>query len=119
MEPVVPAAGSPAPGPGELARLRQAARDFEAIFLQQLVAGLRRAAVPGGAAPASAAQRLYGDLMDAELARAVARSGGVGLADVLVRDLLARSSAKKSSSPDRPGPMERTGGPPAPGGDPR
>jgi Rod binding domain-containing protein len=69
---------------------RAVAREFEALLLQQIVSGLRRTV--DEAEPASQAMTLWRDLLDVHLARAVAASGGVGLAHLieaaLTRDAL-------------------------------
>ena len=109
MTPLVPrpdAAAALAPGtdpqPGRTAaRIREQAREFEALFLGFLIKTMRRT-VPEGPAPAlGGGNRAYKDLLDEELARAVAKGRGIGLADILVRDL----TRKNSSSLGPEGPM--------------
>lgn len=108
-EPVAGPALVPSPERGDPAavadaRLRRAARDFEAIFVNQLLRTMRATVPRGGLFPASAGRGLYEGLMDEELARAVSRGRGIGLADLLVREL-ATGSREKPSSPARPRPI--------------
>jgi flagellar protein FlgJ len=87
----------------ELGRMREAARDFEAILLQQMLTALRRASGDGKALLSGTGNKLYQGLMDEELARSLARGGGLGLADMLVRELTRRNP----SSPPAEGSMDR------------
>lgn len=97
---VIPAALAPARAasggtpPAEVARTRRAAQDFEALFVHQILASMRQASVAGGGLLSGSGQKLYQDMMDDEVARAVSRAGGLGLADLLVRDIL-RTGPKK------------------------
>lgn len=74
--------------PADVNGVRQAAQEFEAIVLGQMLKTMRQASAQGPMALTGTSQKLYRDLMDDELAKTIARKGGVGLADVLVRDLL-------------------------------
>lgn len=80
---VAPAAGRRGPGPERSgAAIGQVARDFEAVFLRQLLRDLRKtASVDGESTPMTTG--LYQDLFDEHLAEQLARAGGIGLADVL------------------------------------
>lgn len=100
-----PARGTGAPPTAaELASLKEAARGFEAILIQQMVKGMRQPAAAGGLLAPGPGRQLYQDIADEELARSLARSGGVGLADFLVRHL-SRRGQKKVSSPVSAEPM--------------
>lgn len=115
MEPVsrTSAAGPGSPGPtrAEERRLRESAREIEAVFVQQLLKTMRQAS-PGGVLTGTG-QRVYQDMMDQELARAMAKGGGLGLADMLVRDVLRRQGAEKNPSSEAPSvPTKVEGGKP-------
>lgn len=89
-------------------RLRRAAQDLEAVFLQSLLRTLRESGRVTGIFPRGHATRIYESLMDEEVARAMARGGGVGLADLLVRDQLRRAGpATKLSSVGPVAPISR------------
>lgn len=97
----LPAAWEPAalPPPGSPARMAAVAREFEALLLQQLVAGLRRTV--DEAEPASQAMTLWRELLDVQVARAMAAAGGVGLAH-LVEGALTRTHASGAApAPDK------------------
>jgi peptidoglycan hydrolase FlgJ len=83
----------------DAARLEQAARDFEAIFVNQLLKTMQPSQT-GGIFPASPGRQLYQDLMNEELSKTIARGRGIGLADTLIRDMARLLPAEqKSSSP--------------------
>lgn len=69
--------------------LREAARQFEAQLLHQMLQAMRKA-VERDEENTSSSQELYQEMMDREVALLVARSGGIGMADVMVRQLEGR-----------------------------
>jgi flagellar protein FlgJ len=90
--------------PPEVGRVRQAAQDFEAMMLGQMLATVRQGL--GQGVLSGRGQRLYQAMLDEELGRVLARGGGLGLADVLVRELVRQPEvARKASSPGAPEPM--------------
>jgi Rod binding domain-containing protein len=99
-----PAGGVAQPSPADLKRMREAARGFEAIFIQQMMKGMRQAGATGGLTGKGPGQQMYQDLADEELARSLSEKGGVGLADYLIRHL-ARPGAKNPSSPGQTVPI--------------
>lgn len=96
------------PPPDTPARARAVAREVEALLLQQVVGALRRTV--GEADSAGAGTELWRDLFDVHLARALAASGGVGLAH-----LLEAAMTRPGAAPAPP-PSDR--GRVAPGGSP-
>lgn len=84
----------------DAAKIRQQAREFESVFLTFLLKTMRRS-VPESPTPAfGGGNRAYKDLLDEELARSVAKGRGIGLADLLVKDLTRKNSS--SLGPERP-----------------
>jgi Rod binding domain-containing protein len=83
------------PEPGPVARpqdVRRAAQDFEAVFLGQFVAGMMQGlsaqgALGGGDDP-------FGALLREEYGRLIARSGGIGIAAAVMRQLLRAQEAE-------------------------
>jgi flagellar protein FlgJ len=100
--------GAPAtPGattPAEAARIRQAARDFEAIFIGQILEAARRSPLARG--PLTGGNDIYRDMMDQELAKAMARGGGLGLADLIARHVTRLTTQKKVSSDSSARPID-------------
>jgi peptidoglycan hydrolase FlgJ len=80
------------------ARLQQAARQFEAIFLRQMLATLGKTARMSGSTQ-GAATSMYGSMVVDVMADAVAAAGGLGLGDILARDLdVGQSDGVRSMS---------------------
>ena len=114
MDPISPATTTPSPATStaEQRKLRENAQEIEAVFIQQLLTMMRKASPTGGVLSGNG-QRLYNEMMDEQLGRAIAKGGGLGLADMLVRDVLRRQAgAKNPSSPAPAMPMTAEGGKP-------
>jgi Rod binding domain-containing protein len=79
--------------------LREAARQFEAQLLNMMLQSMRKAVVRDEQ-NGSGTQDLYQEMMDREVALLVARRGGIGLADSMVRQLGGAGLAGGSSSGD-------------------
>ena len=71
--------------------LRKAAEQFEAHFLQETLKAMRQTIVKSELTESDTAD-LYEDLMDKEIAQQMSRRGGVGLADMLERQLARREA---------------------------
>lgn len=71
---------------GDPQALQEAARQFEAQLLHQMLQSMRQA-VQRDEDNVSGAQDLYQEMMDREVALLVARNGGVGMADAIVRQM--------------------------------
>ena len=80
----------PRPDPEGL-RLRRAAREFESLFLHELVKSMRSTTtILEDDEAETSSSGLMRELMDEQLARALAHAGGLGLARLLEQEL-ARS----------------------------
>jgi Rod binding domain-containing protein len=99
--------------PSDQARLRKAAQDFEAIFLTNLLKTMREATPSkGGVFRPGNEMKTYEGFMDEELGKSMARSGGIGLANILIRDLGRHLAAPKGpSSPGAAMPISSAEGP--------
>ncbi len=73
--------------------LRAAAQQFEAVFLQMVLKSMR-AATPQTGPFDSDQTRFYQELLDAQLAQAMAAKGGTGLAAVIERQLSRADAAQ-------------------------
>ena len=82
----VKSGGDPRPQ-GEDKKLRKISQEFEAIFLSFLMKSMRRSVPEGGLLPQGAGHDLYRQIFDEEIARSLAKSKGIGLADVIYREL--------------------------------
>jgi len=102
------------PGTSDPAALRAQARgkvqQFEELFVQQMVGALRQSAgfgdEDGGLFGSGPGADTYAQWFDQNLAHEVSRSGHVGIADVLMRDL-----ERNHEIPPLPRPVPRTAAP--------
>ncbi|MDT8903772.1 rod-binding protein [Anaeroselena agilis] len=84
------AAGAKAPtgrDAKEDAKLKAACTEMEAVFLNLLLKEMRKAVPKGGLVGNSSQEDIMRSLLDSELTKNMAQSGGVGLADMLYRQL--------------------------------
>ena len=71
-------------------RLARTCAEFEALFIQQLFKQMRAAVPRSDLLGGGQAETLYTEMIDGELARSMAAGRGIGLADVLYRQLMDR-----------------------------
>jgi len=89
------------------AALREVANLFEALFLQTMLKSMRDASLGDPLFGDSEQQEMYQGMMDQQLAVEMASGKGVGLADMLVRQL-GSTDAATTSRPDAAYPIERS-----------
>ncbi len=82
------------------AALREVAGQFEALFLQTMLKNMREASLGDPIFGNSDQHEMYQGMLDQQLALEMASGKGIGLADMLVRQLGGSESAKLSQ-PDR------------------
>lgn len=98
---------------GSLVRLKaQAARDpqkqgkmvasqFEALFIQQMIKAMR-AASPGDPLMDGAGVKMFRDMQDQQLASDMAKNGGIGLSDLILRQLTPQGGRSTNILPPKP-----------------
>ena len=64
----------------------EAAQEFEAIFLSQMLATMTQEL--GGAGGVAGGGEVYHDMFTKEVAKMISRSGGIGVADVILQEIL-------------------------------
>jgi len=69
-----------------LARAKEAAEEFEAIFLSQMLATMTQEL--GGAGEVAGGNDVYRDMFTKEVAKMISRSGGIGVADTVLQEML-------------------------------
>jgi flagellar protein FlgJ len=78
------------PQGSERDRLREVAEDFEAIFIKQMLDSMRDTLNPDNRlVDTGLAGEIYDDMMYDEYARIMSKTGGLGLADLIVNQLSA------------------------------
>jgi len=73
----------------EQRKLKAACREFEAVMIAQMLSQVS-ASSKGGMLDGGSAMRTYRSMMDDALARDIAHGEGMGVADVLYKQLAAR-----------------------------
>ena len=68
-------------------KLRQACADFEAIMLKQLMSMARESFPEGGLFDGGHAEDMYRSIQDEELAKQLAQGKGMGLGELLFRQI--------------------------------
>lgn len=82
-------------------RVRETAQEFEGVFLGLLMKAMRSSVGKGGLFGETADTQTYRELFDQEIGRSLARAGGIGLAQLVLRDQALREAA--SGQADRLG----------------
>ena len=100
------AAKADAPDP----KLLQAAKDFEAIFVRQMLKSVEKTTAAGGSAKPTAGQSTYGSMIVDTLSDSISKGGGLGLADVVARSMMAAHTLGKPAA----SPPGASGAPPTP-----
>jgi flagellar protein FlgJ len=82
------------------AKLKAVCDDMEAIFIHHMLSEMRKTVAKSGLIDGGRSEEVYTSLMDAELAKEMARSGGLGLSPILQEQLNGpgaplRSNARK------------------------
>jgi flagellar protein FlgJ len=67
--------------------LKTACEDMEALFIHHMLSEMRKTVDKSGLMDGGRSEEIYTSLMDAELAKEMARSGGLGLATILQEQL--------------------------------
>lgn len=102
---------SPAIGLGgkqaDHAALKAAARQFEAVFLRQMIGAMRQASLGDDILGSSAGDQ-FRDMADARTADAMAEKGAIGIADMLIAQFQPKAPASTLPK-DSPGPAVETG----------
>jgi peptidoglycan hydrolase FlgJ len=87
--PAVAAGATPGAAQPVPPEVRRAAEDFESVFISQILSQMRVGfGPPGPAGAAGGADDPFASMLRDEYARIVSRSGGIGLADAVTRELL-------------------------------
>ena len=84
------------------ARIRKAAKDFEAILAEQLLKTARRSSSRVEPLPRSPGREIHEGMADEQLARAMTRGRGLGLGDFLADQVLRQTGTKSLKSGPHP-----------------
>jgi Rod binding domain-containing protein len=76
----------------QLTSAKEAVVEFEAIFLSQMLATMTQEL--GGAGGVAGGDEVYRDMFNKEVAKMISRSGGVGVADAILQEMLKNQEIK-------------------------
>ncbi len=97
------AKGEGEPGKGE--GLRKACREFESIFIYQLLQAMRRS-IPKDGLFRGKEEEFYRPMLDEQLARSVALGRGLGLGEILYREFTRLQEKSASNGPEASAPAK-------------
>jgi len=92
-----PSPALPTPGeaqPAENKELKKVAKQFEAVFINQMIGAMRKTVTPGGLIPESNAERVFKGMLDSENAERMADSEQLGLSQIIYDHLLRTSQGR-------------------------
>jgi peptidoglycan hydrolase FlgJ len=81
------------PNISEAERAKEAARQFEAVLLRQILQTAHKTGIEGLTGESSGSKDIYFDMMNYHLADTISKAGGLGLASALEAQLLQQSPA--------------------------
>ena len=79
---------------GETGRIRETAQEFEGVFISMLLKAMRTSVGNGGLFKNGMDAQTYRDMFDQEVGRQIAKGGGIGLAQLVLRDQALRQVAE-------------------------
>lgn len=79
---------SPAETAVSLKQARQAAEDFEALFIAEMLSPVFESLETDGLFGGGQGEKIYRSLMVQEYGKAIAKAGGIGIADTVQREIL-------------------------------
>lgn len=89
IQPKPAAAAKEGPPPNSFeAKARDAAEQFEAVFLSQILKSMSTGLKSDGAFGGGHSEEVFQDLLSEQMASQISRNGGVGLSDAIYREIL-------------------------------
>ena len=74
-------------GVSEDTKLREAANEFEAIFIQQMLKSMRKTSLDSKLLPKSEGEKMFRSMLDEQYAKLSAKSGSLGLGRMIYQQL--------------------------------
>ena len=75
-------------------KLREAANDFEAIFIQQMLKTMRKTSFESDLLPKSEGEKVFQSLLDEQYALLSSKSGSLGLSEMIYQQLKPKVDKK-------------------------
>ena len=73
-------------------KLRDAANDFEAIFVQQMLKTMRETSLKSNFIPESEGEKYFRSMLDEHYSKLAAKSGSLGLGEMIYKQLTSKNS---------------------------
>ena len=77
----------------EMARMRETATNFEAMFLGQMLQPMFQGIETNGMFGGGHAEKVWRGLLVDEMGKEIAKSGGIGIADAVMRQMISMQEA--------------------------
>ena len=78
----------------EETKLREAANDFEAIFVQQMLKTMRKTSLESNFIQKSEGEKYFRSMLDEHYAQLTAKSGSLGLGEIIYKQLISNKNNK-------------------------
>jgi len=85
----------------ERQRLREACKQFEALFIEYMLKTMRRSIPKAGLFKRENAEKIYTSLFDQKVAERIAESKGIGISDILYKELSKMLTERTESKKGR------------------
>ena len=82
----------------DVAKIKKLANEFESVFLEQMLKGMRSTVQKGGLVDGGNAEEVYTSMLDSEYSKIMAGQRGSGIADMIERQLLQTMGVKSGVS---------------------
>lgn len=81
----------------EKAKLKEVCKDMEAVYLNLMLSKMRATVPKSKLMGDSSQEEMFRSLLDSEMTKNLAKAGGIGLADMLYRQLTIEAETKNKS----------------------
>ncbi len=82
----------------DIGKVKKLATDFEAMFMEQMLKGMRSSVQKSGLIDGGNAEEIYTSMLDSEYAKNMANQHNGGLSDMIERQLLQSMGVKSDAS---------------------
>lgn len=90
----IAAAGSGKLTASDMQKFKQTAEEFEAVFISEMLRPMFENLEPSAPFGGGSGEKIYRDMQIDEYGKAIAESGGIGLADSVMREMIKMQEGK-------------------------